>query len=479
MKKSLLLLSAALIGVSAAGFARSEKRGYSVNSMMEVDYAALEPGARWFYDWGANPPSDEGPTFMNFDLEFCPMVWNTNYSVETLDAMYAKYGSHVKYVLGYNEPNFTDQAHLTPQQAAADWPRFQNWALSKGLKIVSPAVNWSAWQQYNDPVTWLEEFFDLLPDKGANIDYVACHFYVPTAESLMGNVERLKKFGKPIWVTEYCAASGSISNSATTQMTYMLHALKALEQDPDVFRYAWFMARTGNTSWDAINLLQRFPNQGNLTQLGYAFTYMWDFPVDFYHNPLEAFRAVDFSSMNGIQVAAIPAEMPLADEYKIAVDDLGNGAKNEYVEYQLNFAQAGTYDLDIVAGIRSNTSIELYWNGQKALDLQPLEGTGGVGKYASRKISGVNIPEAGKGILRVVPSRSMQLSQLKFTRTGDAGVESINGDNAQDFTVEGNTIAGAGVEVYTLSGLKVAPENLAAGIYLVRQNGKVKKVQIL
>ncbi len=30
-----------------------------------------------------------------------------------------------KYILGYNEPNFSDQANLTPQAAASDWPNLE------------------------------------------------------------------------------------------------------------------------------------------------------------------------------------------------------------------------------------------------------------------------------------------------------------------------------------------------------------------
>ncbi len=477
MKKSIILLSAAILGASAWAATKSDKRGFSVNSMTEIDYIALEPGGSWFYDWSTNPPGDEGPTFMNHDLEFCPMVWNTNYTVERLEEVYEKYGSHIKYVLGYNEPNFTDQAHLTPAQAAADWPRFQEWALSHNLKIVSPAVNWSSWSQYNDPVKWLEEFFSLLPDKGEKIDYVACHFYVPTAESLMQNVDRLKKFGKPIWVTEYCAASGNISNSTATQMSYMLNTLKALEQDPDVFRYAWFMARTSNKDWNAINLLNSFPNHGTLTNLGYAFTYMWTFPQDYFHNPLEQFRAVDYSAMFGVSVIPLPKDHPLFDDYKICIDDFGNGSKTEYIDWQMEFAESGSYDLDINAAVRTNTAIDIYWNNTLVLANYALETTGGAGNFDNRKVSGVNIPESGKGTLRIAPSRSMQLVSLKMTRTGDVSVEGIENDESISIRVEGNSIIGADA-VFTMSGVQVNAENLAPGLYIAKCGTKASRIAV-
>lgn len=476
MKKSLVFLSAALLLASAAADAKSYKRGYSVNGMIEADYAALDPGSSWFYNWAATPPGDEGPTFVNYDLEFCPMIWNANYTIETLEATYQKYKDHIKYVLGYNEPNFTDQAHLTPAQAAADWPRFQEWALSHNLKIVSPAVNWSSWMQYNDPVKWLEEFFELLPDKGAHIDYVACHFYMPTGASVMQNIDRLKKFGKPIWLTEFCAASGDISNSPDTQNTYLLDILPLLEQDPMVYRYAWFMARTGNANWNGINLLNRFPNAGTLTDLGYAFTYLWEFPEDFYHKPGTRFAATDFSDQSGIMVKKSTDEDAEYSDYKIMVTDFGLGAKNEYVKYQVEFTESGNYTLKMRGAIRSATSMDIYWNGD-LLSSTELTSTGGINSWGIVEIKDLNIVAPGKGVIQLVPSRSMNLESLEFVRTGDAGVDVVGSDGSADFRVDGNTITGADA-VYSLSGTRLSGEGLEPGIYLVRCGSKTTKVSI-
>lgn len=477
MKKTLLLIVAALLLASVSADAKSYKRGYSVNGMTEADYAALDPGSSWFYNWSSNPPGDQGNTFVNYDLDYCPMVWNTNYNVESLENSYQKYKDHIKYVLGYNEPNFFDQAHLTPAQAAADWSRFQEWALSHNLKIVSPAVNWSSWQQYNDPITWLDEFFSLLPDKGANIDYIACHFYMPTAKSVMDNIDRLKKYGKPIWLTEFCYASGNISNSAPTQNTYMIDILRALEQDPMVYRYCWFMARTGNGDWgDGINLLNRYPDTGTLTNNGYAFTYLWDFPVDFYHDPMTEFAATDYSQQSGIQVNK-STDADNFDTYKITVDDLGNGSKTEFVEYQIEFPQTGIYDLNLRGAVRSSTRVDMYWNDEKIISDQAVASTGGANQWNDVKISGLNINNETKGTLRVVPSRSMQMESLRFERVGEAAVDAINAGEMKSFCVEGNSILGAD-EVYSLNGVLLSGDNLQSGIYMVRCGANTSKVII-
>lgn len=476
MKKSLILLAAVLIGVSAVAEAKSFKRGYSVNGMTEADYAALDPGASWFYNWAATPPGDEGPTFVNYDLEFCPMIWNANYSIETLESVYQKYKDHIKYVLGYNEPNFTDQAHLTPQQAAADWPRFQEWALSHNLKIVSPAVNWSSWTQYNDPVTWLEEFFSLLPDKGEKIDYVACHFYMPSGASVMSNIDRLKKFGKPIWLTEFCAASGNISNSPDTQLAYMLDIFPKLEQDPDVYRYAWFMARTGNKDWSGINLLNYFPNQGEPTQLGYAFTYLWDFPKDYYHDATTEFAAADFMEQSGISINKSTDEDAAYEKYKIMVTDFGMGAKNEYITYQVEFKEAGTYTMKMRSAVRSATSMDVYFNGE-LVGSQQLESTGGINNWGNVELKDLRIANAGKGKLQLVPSRAMNLEALQLERTGEVAVETIGADAAATIRVDGNSIIGADA-VYTISGTQAGSENLQPGIYIAKAGTKTSKVVI-
>ena len=48
----------------------------------------------------------------------------------------------MKYLLGFNEPNFKNQANMTPAQAVEVWPRLEAIAEEFGLGLVGLAVNY-------------------------------------------------------------------------------------------------------------------------------------------------------------------------------------------------------------------------------------------------------------------------------------------------------------------------------------------------
>ncbi|CAN0554626.1 unnamed protein product, partial [Ectocarpus sp. 8 AP-2014] len=50
-------------------------------------------------------------------------------------------GDTSPYLLGFNEPNYGEQANLTPQEAADLWPQVRQQADDLGMELVSPAVN--------------------------------------------------------------------------------------------------------------------------------------------------------------------------------------------------------------------------------------------------------------------------------------------------------------------------------------------------
>ena len=132
-----------LLAVMAlSGFAKSDKRGvsenqFSMGSMLE----ALEPGVTWYYNWGNTPGKGYENQVIDFEgIEFVPMCWNANYNADAIRE-YCKSHPQTKYLLGFNEPNFTAQANMTPQKAAEEWPKVKALADELGLKLVSQALN--------------------------------------------------------------------------------------------------------------------------------------------------------------------------------------------------------------------------------------------------------------------------------------------------------------------------------------------------
>lgn len=457
--------------LSSVAQTKSYKRGVGVNAMTEADYKALSPSTSWFYNWATLPPGDEGYTYVDYGIDFCPMTWNTNYNLDKV-AEFLETHPNTKYLLGYNEPNFNDQANLTPQQAAEDWPKIQEFAKEHGLKLVSPAVNWGTKSGYSDPCVWLDEFFELLPDKGEGIDYIACHFYVPGVESLKSNVERLYKYNKPIWVTEFCAASNSISNSVTTQMEYMVETLQWLETDPMIYRYAWFMARTGNTSWDGINLLKKFPDYGELTDLGKVFVNMSSFDEDFYFGVNEEIPAAHYIDASGVTLQVTIDNVESAAV--LDVTDFADYINNEHLTYNVDIPKEGVYNIQLRIAANNGTKMKVLSNDAVVKEEYTVTNTGGKGSWDFETIS-VTLPAGKQKLTFQANGRMMQMHYFKITDA--AGVEST--DLAPTFVVKGNSIEATGeVEVYNLGGVRVDPSNLAQGLYLVKTANGTDKVLI-
>ena len=244
------------------------KRGMAANDAPSAAFApsASSPGITWWYNWAAQPPGGGDDR-----IEFVPMIWGGQSLSQSIPA-----GS--KYLLGFNEPNFVSQAHLTAQQAASDWPSLEAKAAPLGISIASPGVNYCGSNldgggsaactepTVTDPYSYLKEF--LADCKGCKVDYIAVHWYNCDLPSLRdyidgdldsgGTFPGFAQFGRPIWSTEFSCPSGS---STADQKAYMEAAVPYLESNPNVMRYAWFNASN-------IPSAQLSNSDGTLTDLG-------------------------------------------------------------------------------------------------------------------------------------------------------------------------------------------------------------------
>ena len=137
---------------------KSAKRGVSFGFTNILDLPLLSPYISWDYNWGNTPTDDAALWFDANEMDFCPMCWNGNYSVDRIRAFVAAHPK-TKYLLAFNEPNLTDQARMTPAEAAAIWTPVVELAKELNLKLVSPAMNYGTLPGYSDPIKWLDEFF--------------------------------------------------------------------------------------------------------------------------------------------------------------------------------------------------------------------------------------------------------------------------------------------------------------------------------
>ena len=235
-----------------------------------ADLQALSSGVSWWYNWGSRPdgalPSNAATQLA---MDYIPMLWNASYNAATVEA-YIKANPNIKYLLVLNEPNLVDQADLTPALAAAAWPGYEAVAAATGAKIVGPAITWGTMAGYSDPVVWMDAFIAAYQSanggRSPQIDYLAFHWY---DYGLAGQLDRLAKYGKPFWVTEFAnwhnGDGAAAIDTAAKQQEQMTDMVNTCETRADVFRYAWFTGRW-NSDAHFTSLLGAAP--GELTALG-------------------------------------------------------------------------------------------------------------------------------------------------------------------------------------------------------------------
>ncbi len=236
---------------SAAAVTKSAKRGIAYDLASDADLTAVSAGVSWWYNWALKQNTSlSAAAATNNGMDFLPMLWNGSFD-DAAVITYLKANPQIKYMLVMNEPNLTDQANLTPAQAATIWPRYEAISSQTGVKIVGPAMNWGTMSGYSDPVVWLDAFYTAYEaansGKAPQIDYLAFHWY---DYGLSAQLDRLTKYGKSFWVTEFTnwhsSTDGAQIDTLAKQEAQMKDMVATLESRSDVFRYAWFTGRMNN-----------------------------------------------------------------------------------------------------------------------------------------------------------------------------------------------------------------------------------------
>lgn len=329
------------------------KRGLAYGQHRPEDMAALSKGVSWYYNWYHQPESSVIDVYEDYGFDYVPMAWNGMFDKQAMREFLSAH-PNVKYILGFNEPNFTDQANITPSQAAAAWPDIEEIADEFGLEIVGPAVNYCGncvsedGTTYSDPVEYLDDFFTAC--EGCRVDHIAIHCYMESVSALQWYVGLFKKYGKPIWLTEFAAWEGH--PTLAEQKNFMVRAVDYLERDPDVFRYAWFTGRFDEVS-PFIGLLKNF---GNLTELGEIYVNM---PV---HDP-SAYTVVParveaeaYNRMSGVSLEATHDVSGFAH--------VGDIDSNDWLEYNIDAPENGSYFISLRVASVNAGAVRLARDGQ-------------------------------------------------------------------------------------------------------------------
>ena len=96
---------------------KSAKKGLAYGGLSVLDMDSITQGVSWWYNWSPSPDTGVAGIFIDKNIDFVPMAWNGNPNMSVLENFYSTH-PNAKYLLGFNEPNATDQANMTPSQAA-------------------------------------------------------------------------------------------------------------------------------------------------------------------------------------------------------------------------------------------------------------------------------------------------------------------------------------------------------------------------
>lgn len=474
MKYNIVIISA-LLAAALPAAAKSPKRGLSENQFQfKAQMAAVAPGVTWFYNWG---PAMGNYLAKEDVMEYVPMCWNGSYDADKIRAWAASH-PECKYLLGFNEPNFTNQADMTPQAAAAKWPEVQALAKELNLKLVAPALNTSPNPPYQDPTKWMDEFVAIVGSDA--FDYTAVHSY--------GGAQALKniattfhdRYGKDVWVTEFCywPEEGNPNSyvSPDSQIASMMQSVEWLEKTPWIFRYAWFKAVGDSNASKGPNYGLLISSKGEaereLSDQGKVYVNMSTFDPEVYHAVNTVVAASDYiTQTNCLMGASNDPSNPLP----IEITRFNAGAT---LDYQFDVPQAGNYTLILsVSGFgeptRFDPSIAVYsvdadgGDGTTLASLEKFTLPNSNEVYQNLSFP-VTLP-AGKQTLRLKDLAPYSPSGIRI-----ATVALSDGSMDAAVGMVGNDSAEAPLDVYTLQGIRVrsavpaatATDGLPSGLYI-------------
>ncbi|TCN59114.1 T9SS C-terminal target domain-containing protein [Flavobacterium circumlabens] len=370
-----------LLCFSMAVFAQSPKRGIAYGYHSQEDLLALKPGVSWWYNWSPSPDQAIEPNYESIGVEFVPMAWG-KISDADVQTFINKIKTGAKYLLAFNEPNFNDGARLTPQEAVNAWANIEKIATAKNLEIVSaaPAFNGSNnYGGYTSPIAWHDEFFLLCPN--CKVDYIAFHTYDATSGSVIGVTGILKKYNRPVWVTEF---ANRVIQTAEQKTTFMKEIITSFENDPDIYRYSWFSGRV-NPLWTDMLEGQLFaPESGVLKPIGTAYV----------------------NTSYTTKKMTVPGRITANKHYRRKgttlsnTTDSGTGqnvssiSNGDWNEFMLNVADAGTYKLTFrVASASIPGKFDIYVNDVIVKTDETFSITGGAQTYVDKIVNGIVLPK--------------------------------------------------------------------------------------
>ncbi|RXW17843.1 hypothetical protein EST38_g8023 [Candolleomyces aberdarensis] len=196
-------------------------------------YPYVKDHIGWWYDWSPTPSKSGKPIGV-------PMLWGGG-TADATDAARLKAFQQLKtvpvYVLGFEEPDCapgSGSAGMTVDAAVSKWEQLMAPLKAKGAKLGSPSMCKQADE------TWLAEFAKKIKTPW---DITAIHVNKNSLDGVKKDIDHYKKYGKPIWVTEFaCVADNPNFVPCTNQAQinkFIQDIVPFLESHPDIYAYAY------------------------------------------------------------------------------------------------------------------------------------------------------------------------------------------------------------------------------------------------
>ena len=239
-------------------------------------------------------------------------------------------------------------------------------------------MNYGTLAGYSDPIKWLDEFF-AQPNVDINDVYaISVHSYMASPSAVQSYMERFRKYGKPVWVTEFCAWD-PLPASAEVQMDYMCTVLHYMENEPLVERYAWFIPRYTNKNNDPHMQLITNEVPGELTDAGKVYCGFSSYDTQTYLTT-EWIPAGSYCAAEG----TAPNVRPNTDaqveglELPLMIKNIGAGMTQEYRVCLQNQATA----FHIRTAGYTDAMIRVYVDGNEVVTTT-IARTGGMDNWAT------------------------------------------------------------------------------------------------
>ena len=435
MKKVILLLAAIYLIVPTFSQPKNPKRGICYGYHSEEDFQAISGTLSWWYNWAVTPESGVADIFESYDMDFVPMAWNGQFNETNMRNFYASHPD-AKFLLGFNEPNFIEQANMTPSQAAAEWPKLESIADDYGLKLVSPAVNWcggcvsEGGVTFTNPYQYLDSFFVECQD--CRVDYIAVHNYMCYSGPLIDYLEEFKKYGKKIWLTEF-ACGDQATITLDMQKGLMIGALDYLDNDTMIYRYSWFIGRSSSNARH-YDIFESEP--GVLTELGELYVnYNALHDTSIYYPVPARIEAESYSEMSGIALESTSDFDGIANVGWIDAGD--------WLQYNIDVADTSNYYLYLRIASNATTSLDVIV-GEESLGTVNITSTGG---WQNWKTFSIQIPlNKGKAKLKLYANSSnFNINWLRISTRDNTAPTCSAGENQEIiFPVDTTVLAGTG-----------------------------------